>query len=69
MPRTYVRYTGIGAHISGLHSKKDFLHIMRGQFPEMVLWRIKGIPPDPTKIKKGDIERWMEFAGATYVTV
>jgi len=67
MPRTYVHYTGIGSHLSGLHTKKDFLRIMRQQFPEMVLWRMKGVPPDPTKIKKGDIERWMEFAGAKLV--
>jgi hypothetical protein len=68
MPRIYVHYTGIGSHITGLHSKKDFLQIMRNQFPEMVQLRMKGQSPDPTKIKKADIKRWMEFAGATYVT-
>jgi hypothetical protein len=67
MARKYVYYTGIGSHVSGLHTKKDFLQIMRNQFPEMVLWRIKGQLPDPTKIKKMDIDRWMEFAGAKMV--
>jgi hypothetical protein len=69
MARIYVHYTGIGSHISGLHTKNDFLKIMHNHFPEMIQWRMKGQPPDPTKIKKADIRRWMEFVGAKYVKV
>ena len=40
---------------------------MRNQFPEMIAWKLKGIPYEPEKIRKNDLARWMEFSGATLI--
>lgn len=68
MPRWQkIYWTGIGSNINGIHTKKEFLMIVRNQFPEMVLLRIKGTIPQPERIKKKDINRWMEFTGAVFI--
>ena len=51
-----------------LYTKKDFLNVMRREFPDKVYWRMKGDKiVTPGKIKKADIEGWMMFSGAVYV--
>ena len=49
------------------YTQKEFLQIMRNEFPEMIAWKFKGIPYDPEKIRKNDLARWMEFSGATFI--
>ena len=51
-----------------LYTKKDFLKVMRREFPDKVYWRMKGDKiVTPGKIKKTDIEGWMMFSGAIFV--
>ena len=68
MPRhRKILWTGLGSRIDGLHTKKEFLDIMYGQFPESVYCRRRGdreVPPG--KIKRVDIEEWMNSVGATW---
>ena len=67
MPRRKIYYTGIGSKTDGLHTKDEFLQIMYAQFPETRYLRRRGDTVMPNdKIKKGDIDSWMEFAGAKY---
>ena len=56
---------GSNQSTNGLHTRKEFLQIMRSQYPEQVYWRRNGdkvIPPG--KIKRNDIEGWLEFASS-----
>ncbi len=63
-----IQYTGLGAKESGLHTKAEFLQIMRDTFPENVYWRTRGDTEIlPGKIKKGDIYGWMALVDARYV--
>jgi hypothetical protein len=51
-----------------LYTKKGFLITVHRENPEVVYRRMKGdtiVPPG--KIKKSDIETWMEFSGAHFV--
>jgi len=70
MPRhPKIQYTGVGSHISGLHTKTEFLRIMRNQFPDKIHHRFLGDAAGfvaPGKIKKDDIAGWMKFANAKY---
>ena len=59
-----IYYNGPGSNKDFKHTQKEFLKIMHREFPDMILLRIKGLPPDPTKIKKSDLARWMQFAKA-----
>jgi hypothetical protein len=63
-PKIY--WIGPGANHTSLHTRKEFLDIMRNVYFNHVLYRRKGQPPDPEKIKKKDLVRWMEFSGATF---
>ena len=63
-PKIY--WIGPGANCDYLHTRKEFLNIMREVYFDYVLYTIKGKPPDPEKIKKNDLERWMEFSGAIF---
>ena len=63
-PKIY--WTGPGAKYGYLHTRKEFLNIMRNVYFEYVLYTIKGQAPDPEKIKKNDLARWMEFSGAIF---
>jgi hypothetical protein len=38
---------------------------MHTNFPEMIAWKLKGVPLSPEKIKKNDLARWLKFSGAT----
>jgi hypothetical protein len=49
------------------YTQKEFLEIMRYEYPDMVAWKFKGIPLDPQRIKKNDLAKWVEFSGATFV--
>jgi len=60
-----IYYTGIGSKIDGIHTQKEFLKIMHTKFPEMIAWKLKGVPLSPEKIKKNDLARWLKFSGAT----
>ena len=62
-----IYYTGIGSKTDGIHTQKEFLKIMHNQFPEMVAWKLKGVPLPPEKIKKNDLARWLKFSGATKI--
>ena len=62
-----IYYTGIGSKTDGRHTQKEFLKIMHNHFPQMVAWKLKGVPLDPEKIKKNDLARWLEFSGATKI--
>jgi hypothetical protein len=62
-----IYYTGNGSKINSLHTKKEFLQIVKNNYPEMIALRIKGIPLNPNLIKKNDINKWMDFTGAIYV--
>jgi len=65
-PQIY--WTGIGSKISGIHSKKEFLDIVHKQYPETVYRRFKGDKTIPFgKIKKTDIDSWIEFTGARWI--
>jgi hypothetical protein len=67
MPRwPKIYWVGEGSRIDGLHTKKEFLRIMRDQHWNMVQYRIRKQPVDPTKIKKQDLGAWMEFVGAEF---
>ena len=67
MPRRKIFWTGIGSNLDGLHTKDEFLQIMYAQYPHTLYSRRRGDTVMPNdKIKKGDIDAWMEFAGAKY---
>jgi hypothetical protein len=66
--RLKIYWIGLGSKTDGLHTKKDFLDLMRKQYPENVYYRRKGDKEIPDgQIKKYDIESWMHFAGAKWV--
>ena len=73
-----IYWTGDGAKNNGLHTPKEFLGIIQYQYP---FWQIKCLQhknknKNKTKnkkycgkvIKENDIEEWMRFANAKWVT-
>jgi hypothetical protein len=51
-----------------LYTKKVFLTTMHRENPDVVYWRMKGdTQVRPGKIKKDDLEGWMQFSGAHFV--
>jgi len=69
-----IYWTGYGAKNNGLHSPKEFLDIIQYQYP---FWQIdcltnKNKPKSHycgKIIKENDIEEWMNFANAKWVSV
>jgi hypothetical protein len=61
-----IQWTGPGSKITGLHTKKEFLDIMRKEFPEVYYRRrMKGqLGPQSGQIKYDDLAGWMKFVGA-----
>jgi hypothetical protein len=63
-----IYWIGLGSRSNGLHTKKEFLDIMRRQYSEVVYWRIRGERAVPLgKINKNDIEGWVQFTGARWI--
>jgi hypothetical protein len=51
-----------------LYTKNLFLTTMHRENPDVVYWRMKGDKiVTPGKIKKTDLEGWMQFSGAHFV--
>ena len=66
--KTHIYWTGPGSRIDGIHTKKEFIRIVRNEYPEHVYLRRhgdKGVPPG--KFKDSDITGWMHFVNATWV--
>jgi hypothetical protein len=69
-----IYWTGYGAKNNGLHSPKEFLDIIQYQYP---FWQIdcltnKNKPKSHycgKIMKENDIEEWMNFANAKWVSV
>jgi hypothetical protein len=54
-----IYYTGIGSHISGCHTEREFLIVMQNIIPE--LRRRERCVPDFTTFTLQD---WIEYSGA-----
>ena len=64
-PKIY--WTGPGSKIDGLHTKKEFLNIIRKEYPEYVYRRMRGdIGVPPGKLKTTDVDGWMAFVNAVW---
>jgi len=62
-----IRWTGPGSNPTGLHTKKEFLQIVRIEYPERIYRRIRGEREIPEgRFKRDDITSWMAFTGARY---
>jgi hypothetical protein len=65
-PKIY--WTGMGSKSNGLHTKAEFLHIMRNQHAEVVYWRRRGELGIPEgKIRHNDLAGWIQFSGAQLI--
>jgi len=65
-PQIY--WIGHGSKTSGIHTKGEFLKIVRNTYPDSVYWRRRGDREIPAgKIKKGDIAAWIAFVNATWI--
>jgi hypothetical protein len=65
-PKIY--WIGMGSKSDGLHTKAEFLRIMRSQHADVVYWRRKGDVGIPGgKIKRNDLAAWIQFSGATLI--
>ena len=63
-----IYWIGLGSKTNGLHTKKEFMNIMRKQYPDHLYFRRIGDRAIPEgKIKKDDIQGWMDFANARYI--
>jgi hypothetical protein len=63
-----IYWIGVGSKSSGLHTKKEFLAIMRKIHAEHIYRRRRGdrfIPQG--KIKHNDIDSWLAFTNAIYI--
>jgi hypothetical protein len=63
-----IYWIGVGSKTTGLHTKKEFLRLVRGAHPEAIYWRRRGDTIIPEgKLKRNDIEGWIEIADAKWV--
>ncbi len=62
-----IQWIGPGSNPSGLHTKTEFLEIMRIQYPERRYVRARGDREIPEgRFKWNDLNAWMAFTGAQY---
>ena len=56
-----------GFRMDNIHTKKQFLRLIRNsyEFMDIIYRRRRGEPVG--RLRKDDIEGWMEFLGATWV--
>jgi hypothetical protein len=65
-PKIY--WIGMGSKSDGLHTKAEFLRLMRTQHADVVYWRRKGDVGIPGgKIKRNDLNAWIQFSGARLI--
>jgi hypothetical protein len=58
----------MGSRSDGLHTKAEFLRLMRTQYADVVYWRRKGDVGIPGgKIKRNDLNAWIQFSGARLI--
>jgi len=68
----YILYTGIGSNDSGLHSKEEFLDIMKNaqnHYCEMTFLGFDMEYKDyllPADFKKFSLDEWLDYTGARH---
>lgn len=63
-----IAWTGLGSNPLGVHTKKEFLNIVHKEYSDNIYWRLRGDQAIPDgKIKKNDINGWMNLVDAKWV--
>ncbi len=66
--KTRIYWTGPGSKTDGIHTKKEFISLVRNMYPDHVYRRMRGdtgVPPG--KFKDTDIRGWMGFVNASWI--
>lgn len=66
--KSKIYWTGPGSKTDGIHTKKEFIDLVRKMYPERVYRRMRGdtgVPPG--SFKNDDVAGWMGFVNAHYV--
>ena len=64
-----ILYTGIGARKDGIHTKTQFLQIMKKKFTANdFYYNLYGKTHDPAKLKKYSFDKWIKWSGAVVIS-
>ena len=61
--RAKIQWNGVN------YGQEEFLRLAHTQYPEVIYWRRRGDTEIPAgKLKKRDLEGWMAFVGASWLS-